>query len=304
MGNKYDLLHNLMMYFPKFEDVRLFVDLFGGSGVISANVPYPNVIYNEINHNIVELFKMLIETPYDKLINHIYQRMEQFDLPKQGTDIRQNIKGVEAIREKANQNYLKYRRFYNQSDKNYLDLYALTYFSFCNLIRFNQKNEFNMPFGNRTFTKDHELEIELFYRTMKNKNVNILNQDALQYLESILNNEGQFIYLDPPYLNTMAIYNENRAFGGWNIEHDLKMFKELERLDSLGIKWAMSNVLINKGKENNHLKEWAIKNHYTIIDFENKQYSALGKGNAKTQEVLIVNYETPFERYDIFDFMD
>jgi uncharacterized protein YbgA (DUF1722 family) len=101
----------------------------------------------------------------------------------------------------------------------------------------------------------------------------------------------------------MAIYNESRAFGGWGIEHDDKIFKELDRLNKIGIKWALSNVLVNKGKENKHLKEWAVSNKYQIIDFSNKEYSALGKGNAKTQEVLIVNYETPFMQYSIFDFM-
>jgi DNA adenine methylase Dam len=301
MGNKYDLMQNLLMYFPKKEEVNLFIDLFGGSGVVSINVPYNNVIYNEINNNIVELFKMLIETPYHKIIEHIYERMNQFDLPKQGTDIRQNVKGVEIKRKQANESYLKYRKFYNDNEKNYLDLYALTYFSFCNLIRFNKKNEFNMPFGNRTFTKEHEIEIELFHRTMVKKDVEILNEDSIEYLKSIKSNVGQFIYLDPPYLNTMAIYNENRAFGGWNIEHDYKMFKELDRLNALGIKWALSNVLENKGIRNTHLEKWALEKGYTIIDFENKQYASLGKGNAKSQEVLIINYKAPFERISIFD---
>jgi len=301
MGNKYDLMENLLMYFPKKENVNQFIDLFGGSGVVSINVPYKNVTYNELNHNIVNLFKMLIDTPYEEVIKHIKSRMKEFNLPDKATDIRQNVKGLEEKRDEAKENYVKFREFYNQSDKSYLDLYALTYFSFSNLIRFNSKSEFNMPFGNRTFTKEHELEIELFYRTMRNKNVNIRNSDALEFLSSITKNEGQFIYLDPPYLNTMAIYNESGAFGGWKMEHDIRLMNQLDRLNKLGIKWAMSNVLVNKGKRNDHLEKWANENGYKIIDFENKTYSALGKGNAKTQEVLIINYKPPFERISIFD---
>lgn len=59
-----------------------------------------------------------------------------------------------------------------------------------------------------------------------------------------------------------------------------------------------------KGKENNHIEKWAKENGYTIIDFEDKNYSALGKGNANAREVLIINYEQRVKKYSIFDFME
>lgn len=300
MGNKYDLLDNLLTYFPKKETVDEFIDLFGGSGVVSINVPYEKITYNEINHNITNLLKMLVETPPKEIINHIKHRVIEFDLPEKG------VRQGDNEYSKYIRNYFNYRKFYNkQSPKNYLDLFTLTFFSFSNLIRFNNKNEFNMPFGNRCFLLgEHDINIELFYNVMKNKSVDIQNKDAFEILSNIKENDNQFIYLDPPYANTMAIYNEKRAGGGWNIEHDNKLFQELNRLNELGIKWAMSNVLENKGIKNEHIESWAIRGGYKIIDFENKTYSALGKGNAESREVLIINYEPPFERYNIFDFME
>jgi DNA adenine methylase Dam len=300
MGNKYKLLDNLLAYFPKKETVDEFIDLFGGSGVVSINVPYEKITYNEINHNITNLFKMLVETPPKEIINHIKHRVIEFDLPQKG------VEKIDNEYSKYKKNYLNFRKFYNkQNPKNYLDLYTLTYFSFSNLIRFNSKNEFNMPYGHRSFLSDeHDINIELFYNIMKNKSVDIQNKDAFEILYNITENKGQFIYLDPPYANTMAIYNESRAFGGWGLDDDHKLFNELDRLDKLGVRWAMSNVLENKGIKNEHIESWAIRGGYKIIDFEEKQYSALGKGNAKSREVLIVNYEPPFERYNIFDFME
>ena len=300
MGNKYELLPNLLTYFPKKETVDEFIDLFGGSGVVSINVPYENITYNEINHNITNLFKMLIETKPNEIINHIKHRVIEFDLPQK------SVKKKDNEYSKYKRNYLNYRKFYNkQKPKNYLDLYTLTYFSFSNLIRFNSKNEFNMPYGHRSFLSDeHDINIELFYNIMKNKNVDIQNKDAFEILYNITENKGQFIYLDPPYTNTMAIYNEKRAGGGWGLDDDHKLFDELDRLDKLGVRWAMSNVLENKGIKNEHIESWAIRGGYKIIDFENKTYSALGKGNAESREVLIINYEPPFERYNIFDFME
>lgn len=298
MGNKLGLLEKLFLYFPK--ECNHFVDLFGGSGVVSINVPYQNITYNEINHNIVDIFKMLISKEPEEIIEHIQQRMLQFNLPNEGTDIRQNVKGIEKIRFKAQENYLRFRSFYNESQKNILDLFTLTFFSFSNLIRFNSKDEFNMPFGNRTFTKEHQLDIKIFHNHIKKKNVKIIKKDAIEILKEVKENSNQFIYLDPPYTNTLAIYNEQRAFGGWTIDSDYKLMEQLDRINDLGVKWAMSNVLINKGKENKHLSEWANNKGYEIIDFEEKQYSSLGKGNAKSREVLIVNYETPFKRYSLF----
>lgn len=300
MGNKFDLLDDLLAYFPKKEQVDLFIDLFGGSGVVSLNVPYDNIIYNELNNNIVQLLKTLINTEPIKTIEHIKNRIEQFNLPTYGIE-----KGTDGY-EKFEKNYYDFRLFYNQQkEKNYLDLYTLTYFSFSNLIRFNKKDEFNMPYGHRCFlSKEHDINIQLAYNVFNSRNITMLNKNAFDILSEIKENKNQFIYLDPPYSNTLAIYNEQRANGGWNIDDDNKLFKELDRLNNLGIKWAMSNVLENKGVKNTHIEKWAVDNNYKIIDFHNKEYAALGKGNAKTREVLIVNYHPPFERYNIFDFLE
>lgn len=302
MGNKYDMLDYLLPRFPKEDEVETFVDLFGGSGSVTLNVDYKNIIYNELNENIVNLLKMFKDYEAEEIICHLEKRRKEFNLPTGTTDLRLCDKNE---REKSNENYLKYREFYNTNRGGILDLYNLTFYSFSNLIRFNSKNEFNMPFGNRCLLDIHKQQIRQTNKRLKESKITILNMDAFDVLSNVKDyNDKLFIYLDPPYSNTLAIYNEQRAFGGWNIEQDLKLFAELDRISKLGVKWALSNVLKNKGKENNHIKEWANKNGYEIINIEEKQYSALGTGNSNAQEVLIVNYKTPFKQFTIFDFLD
>lgn len=305
MGNKFDLLYELLPRFPKSDEVGTFIDLFGGSGTISLNVPYKNIIYNELNENIINLLKMFKEYEPKQIIKHIEKRIKEFSLNIEGTDIRQNVENIKEVREQYNQHYLKFREYYNnQQQKQMLDLYTLTFYSFCNLIRFNSKNEFNMPFGNRCFSQEHKKNIYNACDILKNKKIVFQNQDAFTILKSIKSNDKKyFIYLDPPYSNTMAIYNENRAFGGWGIEDDYKLFDELDRLNKIGVKWCLSNVLENKGKTNYHLKEWANKNNYEVIYLEDKNYASLGKGNANSLEIVIVNYDTPFKKFNIFDFI-
>ena len=52
----------------------------------------------------------------------------------------------------------------------------------------------------------------------------------------------------------------------------------------------MSNVFKNKSVTNQHLIDWVNKNNYNVHHFNNFTYSSCGKGNAKTDEVLIMNY--------------
>ena len=305
MGGKYDLLPSMIEQFPKKEEVSVFYDIFGGSGTVSLNVPYDNVVYNELNDNMVNLLKMIKEENPQDIIEHIQKRIKEFELNEEGTDIRQNYEGVEEDRKKYNEKYLNFRRFYNKSEeKDIKDLYTLSFYSFCNLMRFNSKNEFNMPFGNRCFIQEDAERLILAHNKFLEKNIELHQGDAFELFKTLGNDKNIFCYIDVPYTNSTAIYNESRAFGGWTIEDDEHVFKELDRLTSLGIKWAYSNVLAIKGRTNDHIEAWAKRNNYTIIEFDYKEYSSLGKGNANAREVLIINYEQRAKKYSIFDFMD
>ena len=645
MGCKYDLLPFIFEQLPDKEEVSVFYDIFGGSGTVSINAPYDKIVYNELNENMVNLLKMIKETEPQEIIDHIKKRIKEFDLNAEGTDTRQNISEVKEVRDYYNERYIAFRDFYNKNEKDIKDLYTLSFWSFCNLMRFNSKNEFNMPYGNRCYIEEDGLRLIEAHNIFLKKDITLLQGDSFNVLKSITKNENQFLYCfdkdtevltsngwklfkdvditqdlflsrepntnkleykkainfinyhyegkmfhylsreidlcttlnhklfietrhnngkgkkwktddfyvaedfakgpesnryfinaggiwegiqdekieicgqvfdkkkfarflgifltdgsvnkkgtisinqkkekvvklidnllnelkiihtkhyyindayiwyisrkylpffqqfylkenrhipkefkdakpeilkeliegmldgdgdgtverrrivfsskplkddlmeicykvgysamciirkprkkwyekeqryingtkecyvisikhyrgmlyvknnvhiedyndmvycvtledwhtvlvrrngrsiwcgqcDPPYINSTAIYNESRAFGGWTVEEDERLFKELDRLTSLSIKWAYSNVLSIKGKDNNHIEDWANRNGYTIIEFEQKEYSSLGKGNANAREVLIINYEQKVKRYSIFDFLD
>lgn len=84
MGNKYKLLKDLIPLFPKECDV--FVDLFGGSGVVSMNYKGKQAtIYNEFNENIVELIKMIINNNPEELDKYWKDKVDEYGLPTQST---------------------------------------------------------------------------------------------------------------------------------------------------------------------------------------------------------------------------
>lgn len=235
MGNKYRLLPQLIPLFPS--RINTFYDLFGGSGCMSANVKAGKIVYNEINENIVELYKLFLKYSPEEIDSRIRKYIKEYDLNTEGTDVRQNNPDIKEIRDYYNKNYVAFRKAYNESERDYLMLYTLTFYSFSNLIRFNQKSDFNMPFGNQCYHEKNYDNIKEWCNLIKNKNIEIKQEDAFDILQDTIFNKNDFIYLDPPYHNTCAIYNEKRAFGGWSEEDDLRLFTILEKLDKCGIKW-------------------------------------------------------------------
>ena len=103
-----------------------------------------------------------------------------------------------------------------------------------------------------------------------------------------IDEEGDFVYLDPPYLVSFATYNP-----GWSEKEERDMLEILDSLNSRGVRFAMSNALENKGEENTILKEWVEKNGFNVVHF-NASYSNSAwcrkDRDTKTDEVLIMNY--------------
>lgn len=285
MGNKYKLLKQLIPLFPKQCDT--FLDLFGGSGVVSMNYQGTRkTIYNEFNGNIVNLVKIMVENKPQELDVYFKDKIKQYDLETY------DIKTVDKISERRKDNYNKLRYDYNNSiNKDYRDLFLLACYSINHLIRFNKDSQFNASSGKGTYNEKRYKKIcdmnEQF------KNIEIFNKNCFDIDFSLLE-KGDFVYCDPPYLNTEAVYNEKRAFGGWNIDDDYKLFDILEKLNDKGVKWGLSNVFVNRGKENTHLIEWCNKNNWNVYHL-NRNYNPFSRGNSNNDEVYICNYEIDVE---------
>ena len=289
MGNKYKLLKYIIPLFPKNCDV--FVDGFGGSAVVSINYKGKNkTIYNEYNPNIYNLVKLFKDNNFDVLDEYIQNTVDKYDL-KTGKK-RKNFDSEDAFLEYMNlkkERYNKFRAQYNGAiGKKYLDLYILSIFSCHHLIRFNTKDEFNASFGSDgDYNENLKNKIKDGIEGLKE--IELLNKDFFDLDFSVLS-KNSFVYVDPPYLNTTAVYNEKRAYGGWNIDSDYRLFKVLEELNNRGIKWGFSNVFINRGISNDHLIKWCEDNDWNVLHLQ-RNYNPFSRGNSNNDEVYIYNYE-------------
>lgn len=271
IGGKYKLLPQLMKYFPT--DINTFVDLFSGGFNVGINVKSNKTICNDINDFIIDLYKEL----YNSSVENVLDR------------INTNIKGYGLSKENESA-YKKFRVHYNET-KDPIDLYTLTCYSFNYQFRFNNNREYNNPFGrNRSqFSENMKNNLILFSNKLKNMNIDFSSKD---FDKVSIENLGKddFIYCDPPYLITTGSYNDgNRGFKDWKEEEEIKLYNYLDKANEKNIKFALSNVMEHKGKENKLLKEWSKK--YKVIyldnDYSNSSYNTK-KG--KSKEVLIINY--------------
>ena len=282
MGNKKKLINKgLIELFP--ENISMFVDLFAGSGIVSMNTEASKYIINDIDTNLIDLYNMFKFTEADTIIEHIESRIEEYGLAKERTK-RNEFKDKEKI-ERYKKAYMSLRSDYNKN-KTVLDFYTLMFYSFSQQFRFNNKGEFNMPCGNDCFSDKNKEYIRDGRNFFKNDNVIITNNDFRKLKISKLDNNS-FVYLDPPYLDTTATYNEKE---GWTIKDERDLYNICEELNNNGIKFGMSNVFTNKGKTNDKLIEWCHKNEWDVYTFDKFTYCACGKGNSNAKEVFIKNY--------------
>ena len=195
--------------------------------------------------------------------------------------------GLKKINEKQ---YLKLRNDFNSGilkENRNIIFYILLVYAFNNQIRFNKNGDYNMPPGKRDFNAKMKEKLITFSNIIKEKPIEFSSLDFRKVLDNI-GEKDDFVYLDPPYLITNASYNEN---GGWTEKDEHDLLKRLDILNENKVKFALSNVITHKGKENTILLDWArkYKIHYLNFHYNNSNYQTEAK-KYETVEVLITNY--------------
>ena len=294
-GGKFKLLPQILPHFPK--DVECFIDLFCGGGNVGINAPCNKVIFND-NNSLLRFmfgtFKNMDKQATFELIDHIIEKYGLSNTEKYGYEY-YGCNSAEGLAKYNSEAFLKLREDFNHNtniDYNYyVTLYVLIVYAFNNQIRFNRKGEFNLPVGKRDFNKKMREKLSSFIDRLKSGDYKFESYDFRE-LPNEEWNYKTFVYVDPPYLITCATYNEQ---DGWNETLEKELLKYLDKLHERGIRFALSNVLHSKGKENKLLIEWINNNigKYRVIyldyTYSNSNYQTKDR-TSKTDEVLIVNY--------------
>lgn len=249
-----------------------------GGGNVSVNVEAKHIVYNDFLWQVPEMLEEFKRCGVERCLARIDEYIKNYELSKENKE-----------------GYLELRKRYNNTFDTELSvmdpimLYTLICYSFNNQIRFNGKQEYNMPFGKDRSSFNPALREKFinFVDRLQEIDISFFSKDfrAIQ-VENLKQND--FVYCDPPYLITVASYNEN---GGWGEKDEKELLDKLDKINGAGVKFGLSNVLESKGRTNDILKMWAksYNIHYLDHTYSNCSYHKKDK-QSKDVEVLITNY--------------
>lgn len=297
-GGKFKLLPQILPLFPK--NINTFVDLFCGGCNVGINIDCKRVIYNDLNRNLLYLYNAFKNLDKQSVFDWIYEIINKYGLSlvsENGYDYYKcdSSKGVGKYNKDK---FLKLRADFNEKKQKgnydyyyYVMLYVIIVYAFNNQIRFNSNGEFNLPVGKRDFNKKMQQKLSDFIDRIKEQDCKFTCLDFREFdIEAL--EKTDFVYVDPPYLITCATYNEQ---GGWSETDEEDLLQFLDRLNKQNLRFALSNVLRSKGKENKILLDWLDKNKdkYKAVNlnysYSNSNYQTKDKTSG-SEEVLIINY--------------
>ena len=274
IGGKSKLLKQLIPLFPK--NINNFIDLFAGGCNVGLNVKAEQHYFNDNLVPLINLYKTFLSSNTDDTIKYIKNRISELKLSK-----------------KNKQGYNQLRFEYNKT-KEPLDLFVLICFSFNHQIRYNNKHEFNVPFGKDRSSFNVSTETNLIQFIKKIKSINT-KFSSFDFNEFNFNNLtiNDFVYCDPPYLITTGSYNDGkRGYKGWTNKEETQLLEKLDKLHEKNIRFGLSNVIKHKDRENEILLQWIKSNDNYFINYLKMNYSNSNYQSKKMNsvEVLITNY--------------
>ncbi|MBU2179266.1 MAG: Dam family site-specific DNA-(adenine-N6)-methyltransferase [Gammaproteobacteria bacterium] len=174
-GGKFNLVEAISGHLPAAD---VLVEPFVGAGSVFLNTNYSHYVLNDINADLIHLYKFLQSKP-SQLI----------------ADAR--LFFTESHNEKAN--YIEIRQQFNQTQDPYLRSLQFLYLNrhcYNGLCRYNQSGMFNVPFG--SYKKPYFPEAELLAFAEKATRATFVCLDYQQLFAQLP--KGAAVYCDPPYV--------------------------------------------------------------------------------------------------------
>jgi DNA adenine methylase len=174
-GGKYSVLEHILPHLPKAPKL---IEPFFGAGSISLNAQYESYQLNDINADLINLYKF-VQTSCEKFI----EALTPLFTPESNTSAY----------------YYQCRKEFNATEDPFRRAILFVYLNrhgYNGLCRYNQKGGFNVPFGRYVKPKLPIQEIRFFSKRFAQAQFT-----NLDYVD-VLNNapENSIIYCDPPYI--------------------------------------------------------------------------------------------------------
>ena len=201
---------NEIKYFKKYipKEFDKYIEPFIGGGAVYFHLEPEKAIINDINTPLIEFYKGIRDN-YEKIYEELKELNEEY-----------------RDEEKREELYYKIRDMYNGKIEVKYEPAAIYYFinktAYSGMIRYNQKGEFNVPFGRYKNINIDAISEEHHKLLKKTK---IYNENFEKIIK--MAKKDDFVFLDPPYDTTFKEYGNLKNDFGENEHRKLaKIFKE------------------------------------------------------------------------------
>ncbi len=284
VGDKRKLMPQIKLHFPSHID-RL-IEPFVGGGSVFMNVDADGFLLNDLNHIVIQIHSMLSSycDRKDDFFREVFSLIQKYGLTSSFLGIPQERGKSCDCKDVNREAYNRMKTDFNSGGrKDRMLLYLLIIYGFNHMIRFNKKGEFNLPVGNLDFNENVYNALNDYFAQTERKQPQWHSQDFKAFLAEIEFRKDDLVYLDPPYLISSSEYNKM-----WNEECERNLIREMDRLDAMGVRFAVSNAITYRGKKNDIFGEWAKK--YNIHPISSNYISYWDNSRKDSGEVLVTNY--------------
>ena len=283
-GNKSRIVDYLLALLP--DDTTSIREIFCGSAILSFASQVNQIHLNDINPYILDLIRYFHNNQAETIIAQADEVIERYGLTNtfyQGRAIYPEFQheGLSRYNKDA---YNLLRADYN-ADKDIVKLFVLLIYGFNHYLRFNNKDEFNVPVGKVDFVKTLRDKTRAYCNAIRNKQLHITNLDFRCEQLYIGAEQTTLFYFDPPYLITQAPYNIS-----WTEQDERDLLNLIDGLNGNGYRFMLSNVSQSNGKRNNLLCDWMQKYNVRHIHRQYLNSSYQKKNLSAADEVVISNF--------------
>ena len=297
-GNKFRILSQIQPHFPK--NIDTMVDMFCGGATVGLNTECNKIIFVDNDRHVISLLEFLARSSFDELLSNLEELINEYGLSysaKYGYSYYKKLifdsNYNNGLKEYNYAGYYRLRADYNALSDKFNDLgntmlYLLMLYAFNNDMRFSRSGYFNLPAGKTDLNKRNIIKLQSYMARMRSIRADFICADfSIAELETTLMN-ADFIYLDPPYLITDAVYNES---GKWSSKDEYELLGLLSEFLNCNKEFVLSNVIEKHNVCNEPLKCWAeeTKNKIDIIDIDyNYRSASYNKKNRDSNEREII----------------
>lgn len=268
-GGKRHIAEELRSSFPVDWDKGTYIEPFIGGGAMFLFLAPEKAIIADLNVRLFGFYSHIKVTPHD-VFNGIFEIANKFN---------------ETELEKKKDFFLDLRSKYNVSEVDSLEsailLYSINKLCFNGLYRENSKGFFNVPFGQKKIFPALEKE-EFESASELLAKATILNSDFEGTISHAV--EGDFVYLDPPYIpiDATASFTSYHA-DGFGLPDQERLAQKMLELKEAGINAMCSNSDTPLTRD-----IYGSLNQKTIQ--APRMVSAKASGRGSVSELVITNY--------------